>query len=522
MSALEAGSSISTEFADQSHTAASRHRTLNIPGRRPGRPPAPPRATRVNAAEAKDVAATEPIATALNSSVVLTEPGRAAQARPDLAQAVLDCAYFGGEHLAYVNDAFLVYDWTHWRELSEAELGGAILRHRPVEPARGGGLVRSEVRDATATLKMRCATRGERWHAKPVLPVLPVANGELWVASDGAITLRPHSPASRQRHCLDVTYDPAATCPRFDQALAEIFMRSANPAALVALWHEIVGYLLQPLRRQPRIFVLWGGGRDGKTALVETLLRLIGPGQVASMPVEALLGSRYVLDDLAGKHLFLDPDMATGVTLPDGMLKKLSEGTTVTAERKWRAPITYAMQAVPMIATNHVPRLRDRSTGFRRRLVVIPFERSFDEREVDYGLFPTIHATEMAGVLNQALAGLQRVVRRGWKLDLPEAVTAATDAWWAAATGPAHDEVQPGEASTPATPLTPMRAERQGPVVPHTIPVAPDAEVAVNVDLAALGKGRTVQVTVSATALEVRVGEVPAARNTAPGKLTHR
>lgn len=485
-------------------SAPTRHRPHNMPGRRPSQPPAPPRAARVNAAKAKR-AAPEAVEIAYDSSVDLGEPGRAAQARPELAQAVLDGAFAGGEHLAYVDEEFRVFDRTHWRNLSEAELGGAVLRHRPVKPARSGGLVRSEVRDATATLKMQCATSGERWHAKPVLPVIPVANGEVWVAADGAITLRPHSPASRQRHCLDVTYDPTATCPRFDQALAEICMRSADPAALIGLWHEIVGYLLQPVRRQPRIFVLWGGGGDGKTALVETLLRLIGPGQVASMPVEALLGNRYVPGDLAGKHLFLDPDMATGVTLPDGMLKKLSEGTTITAERKWRGPITYAMQAVPVLVTNGVPRLRDRSAGFRRRLVVIPFERRFDESEVDYGLFPTIHETEMAGVLNQVLAGLQRLVRRGWKLDLPEAVTAATDAWWAAATGPAHDTVRPAQVSTTTTFPTPMRTGRQGSVVPRTIPVALNPEVAVNVDLAAVSKGCTVLVNVLASGVQVQV-----------------
>ena len=78
---------------------------------------------------------------------------------------------------------------------------------------------------------------------------------------------------------------------------------------------------------------------------------------------------------------------------------------------------------------NNPPSLADLSKGMLRRLVVVPFDRILTEDEVDHDLFPTIWATEMSGVLNRALAGLERVVKRGWWLDPPKTVERAKRAW---------------------------------------------------------------------------------------------
>ena len=35
-------------------------------------------------------------------------------------------------------------------------------------------------------------------------PIINCSNGELWIAQDGGVELRPHRPESYLRHCLDV------------------------------------------------------------------------------------------------------------------------------------------------------------------------------------------------------------------------------------------------------------------------------------------------------------------------------
>src|SRR5205814_739820 len=111
-------------------------------------------------------------------------------------------------------------------------------------------------------------------------PVINCANGELWISPDGTVELRPHRPESYLRHCLDVSYNPAAKCPTYDQAVAEIFGETKEPAAMVRCWHEIVGYMIQPRRHIPLILILAGGGDNGKSKLIGTVTKLLGTSLV--------------------------------------------------------------------------------------------------------------------------------------------------------------------------------------------------------------------------------------------------
>ncbi|MHC2018957.1 DNA primase family protein [Methylobacterium sp. CM6247] len=364
-----------------------------------------------------------------------TKPGSYGLGLREVVHAILADSFEGGHYLSYSDGGFRHFNGTHWAELSEDELGRIVWSHAAVAEATGRQRTPSLIRDVITGLRHATAVPGDHGRREAAAPIINVANGELWFEVDGAVCLRPHDPGSGHRDCLNVAYDPQATCPQFDAAITRIFSASGDGNRLTAFWHEFSGYILQPQRHEPLIVVGWGKGRDGKSALAELLMHQLSHGRSASMPVEDLQGSRFVMGDLAGKHLFVDDDMASGARLPDGMLKKMSEGTTVTAERKFRDPVTFAMTAVPLLLGNNVPILRDRSAGFRRRLVVLPFDRQFGKDEVDYGLFPRIRATEMPGVLNRAVNGLQRLIQRGWQFDLPDAVAVATEAWWAEATG---------------------------------------------------------------------------------------
>ena len=59
--------------------------------------------------------------------------------------------------------------------------------------------------------------------------------------------------------------------------------------------------------------------------------------------------------------------------------------------------------------------------------MVLPFDRTFRD-DANPALFPTIWETEMAGVLNRSIDGLQRLLARG-RFEIPTAVRRANDEW---------------------------------------------------------------------------------------------
>jgi putative DNA primase/helicase len=136
---------------------------------------------------------------------------------------------------------------------------------------------------------------------------------------------------------------------------------------------------------------------------------------------------------LLGKRLLLDDDVRKGARLPDGELKRLSEAKVVTGELKFGPQLSFTIQTVPVLLCNDAPSLADLSPGMLRRLAVVPFGRTFAPAEQDRSLFPRVWAAEMGGVLNRALAGLERVARRGWRFDEPRSVRLATRRWLAQA-----------------------------------------------------------------------------------------
>jgi putative DNA primase/helicase len=357
----------------------------------------------------------------------------------DLAERVmklvLDRDFAGGDHLIYCSDGrFWMYNGKYWEPAQEKWLRGRTLAAIQGMADRGGAATSAIIGQVAALLTASRCVNGDplRFVGTP-LPVINCSNGELWINNDGTVELREHKATSYLRHCLNVAYDPAAKCPRYNKALKEIFSRAApTPNGMVRHWNELFGYMIQHRREIPTVVILKGGGDNGKTVLMQTVLQLLGDNLVSAQRIESL-ETQFAMGNLLGKLLLLDDDVKAGIRLPDGQLKKISEAKTVTGEHKHGPQFNFTVRSLPVLLCNNVPSLADVSFGMRRRLMVIPFDRTFTEEEKDDKLFETIWRDEMSGVLNRAIKGLQRVLARGMRFKSPKAVTAAKDAWLAEA-----------------------------------------------------------------------------------------
>jgi P4 family phage/plasmid primase-like protien len=150
---------------------------------------------------------------------------------------------------------------------------------------------------------------------------------------------------------------------------------------------------------------------------------------VHAQRVEDLDKNRFAMGSLFGKLLFVDDDLRAGARLPDGVLKTISEAKEVTGELKYQPSFNFVVRTVPVLLCNNIPSLADLSHGMLRRLMVIPFNRRFTDRDCDLDLFERIWANELPGVLNRALRGYRRLLERGAKLKRPSAVRKATNRW---------------------------------------------------------------------------------------------
>jgi putative DNA primase/helicase len=347
-----------------------------------------------------------------------------------LAKLTLEQHFASGQHLIFgVEGRFWHYQKRVWVVAPEAWVSGKLLKTAKANPAKGHKTA-PLLGQALALMKAELAAKDDvLGFSKDPAPVINCRNGEVWILPDGNVELRSHRAQSHLRHCLDVDFDQEAVCPKYDRALLEIFEKSGKPKAMARHWNELMGYIIQPRRHIPLVGVLRGGGDNGKTVLVRTLVRLLGAPLVQAQTVESLDKSRFAMGSLFGKLLFVDDDVKAGIRLPDGILKTISEAKEVTGELKYQQPFNFVVRTVPLLLCNNVPSLADLSHGMRRRLMVFPFDRQFTEDEKDPDLFEAIWAKELSGVLNRGLAGYQRLVRRGSLFKRPSPVTDATNLW---------------------------------------------------------------------------------------------
>src|SRR6187200_2954072 len=153
-----------------------------------------------------------------------TPPKYAGDPAELIVARMLDQQFAGGQHLMLSSDGrFWRYDGRTWRPTSDQWISGkalATIRASQIKGQRAAPLLGQVLTLLKATLAASDDLLD--FNGDP-LPIINCTNGELWLAPDGGVELRPHQPASALRHCLDVAYDPAARCPEYDRALRGIF-----------------------------------------------------------------------------------------------------------------------------------------------------------------------------------------------------------------------------------------------------------------------------------------------------------
>lgn len=243
--------------------------------------------------------------------------------------------------------------------------------------------------------------------------VVPLRNGYLRIdLTTGDLQLCEPEKADGVTYQLSARFDPTAQAPLFLKFLGDILDKDAPTTSWL---QEYVGYTLTgDCRYQTALFCV-GQGANGKTTLAKIIAAL--HRKVISLQLNALDGFR--LAQLVDASLVWVDE--TPQRINEQAFKSLVSGGLTLVDRKHRDPISFCPRAKWLILGNALPAISDQSHGFWRRMPVIPFTRQFTRHEQDPALDSKIIERELAGVLNWAIAGLIRLVRRG---QFPEPTTA--------------------------------------------------------------------------------------------------
>jgi putative DNA primase/helicase len=340
-----------------------------------------------------------------------------------IAKEVLDTDYSGGMHLKLTKDGFFhAFEKTHWIRMSEDKIKSQLQEVAVKYVSLSNKTLHSLVNDALGSLKDYLGTNQDNLSpTQPPLPIINCLNGELWIGSQGDVELKEHNPKSQLQHCLPLVYNPEAKAPTFKETMLDTLSESVQPEEMYRHICEFMGYAIQPHRTIPSFWLLIGKGANGKTKFLQTLSHLISNDYILGIDMAAFGNDKFNTSQLQGKLVMIDDDLKMNTIIPDGFVKKYSESKLVSARHPYgKQSINFQNLALPIMAGNHYPQCNDLSGGLRRRAMVIPFWREFLTHEQDSSKFETIWKDEMSGVLNEAIAGYQRVVKRKHQFSPPK------------------------------------------------------------------------------------------------------
>ena len=245
------------------------------------------------------------------------------------------------------------------------------------------------------------------------------------------LSFRAHNPGDFITKISPVTYDPEATCPRWDQFVDEVMQGRSQVSRYL---QKAVGYSLTGDTSLECLFIMYGPTtRNGKTTTIETILRLMGEYGRSAKP--DMLASNFRgpsngapsedVARLAGARFVGISEMEQKLTINASLTKQLTGNNRITARFLHENSFEFQLQAKIFIDTNHLPNVTDQTLFESGRLLIIPFNRHFEEHEQDKSLKTTLSdPAALSGILNWAVEGYRLFKEEG--LEPPEDVKTAT------------------------------------------------------------------------------------------------
>ena len=239
--------------------------------------------------------------------------------------------------------------------------------------------------------------------------------------------LRPHKREDLITKMVSITYDPEATCPKWEAFLDHIMAGNQN---LIRFIQRAVGYSLTGDVSEQCFFMCYGTGANGKTVFLRTLLALMDE-YGKPMDPELLMAHTgevhpTIRADLMGTRLAVAIETEEGRRLNETLTKWLTGGDKLKARFMRQDFFEFEPTHKIWLATNHKPVIRGTDLAIWRRIRLIPFNVTIPPGEQDIRL-PQKLREELPGILSWAVRGCLEWQKHG--LGVPEEVKNATEGY---------------------------------------------------------------------------------------------
>lgn len=239
--------------------------------------------------------------------------------------------------------------------------------------------------------------------------------GKRWVAfrngivnlEDPKLTVHAHNPLFFNRVLIPHSYRPQAECPLWERTVRDWM---SGDEQRIRVLQEFTGYCLTEDVSFCSGLFLEGLGSNGKSIFCSTLRYVLGAENVTHIPLEKFHAD-FAMDRTNGKLLNICNE-TENQRLPTSRIKEVIDGNEIYVSRKYLPNINITPTVKVVVSWNERPQVKDKSFGFWRRLLLVPFENTYEGDDADPFLLDKLKK-EAHGILNWMIEGHRRLYGEG-------------------------------------------------------------------------------------------------------------
>ena len=245
---------------------------------------------------------------------------------------------------------------------------------------------------------------------------------------DNTIVLTKQDPNQRSTHCLPYAYETGSMPALWLQTLKEIWQNDEDQADKIQLLREFMGIcLMNRAGMYQKALILLGEGSNGKSVIQKIIRALFTGKAIAAVPPQEM-SKEYNRAKLADARINIVAEMPDNEILDSAPVKAMiSADIPIMARRIYGEPFDFLPMFGNIFDANTLPMFRDMSHGFKRRWLILTFNRRFEESEQDKTRAETIINQELASVAAWALDGARDLLYRGQYGEPMSSIQAVTE-----------------------------------------------------------------------------------------------
>ena len=219
----------------------------------------------------------------------------------------------------------------------------------------------------------------------------------------GSGKLRDFDPKDFLTYQLPFEYDEKAECKMFKSYLDKVLPDQESQKVI----QEFMAYIFTPEMNLEKCLVLLGSGQNGKSVFFNIMCAILGESNVLNYQISSF-SHEYKRAKLL--NVLLNYSSEKGNELEVDIFKALISGEPLQAREPYGQSFTIKNKVRFVINANELPKETEQTDAFFRRFLIVPFDVKISEEDKDPNLAAKIIESELPGVFNWILEGLERLV----------------------------------------------------------------------------------------------------------------